>query len=82
MNAPLTPAQELALHNVTLDDKYTLENGRAWMSGIHALVRLPMLQQQRDARAGLNTAGFISGPATAARRWAAWTRTCGRPGNT
>nr|MBF0684080.1 indolepyruvate ferredoxin oxidoreductase family protein [Pseudomonas sp.] len=61
MNAPLTPAQELALHNVTLDDKYTLENGRAWMSGIHALVRLPMLQQQRDARAGLNTAGFISG---------------------
>src|SRR5690606_34936336 len=61
MNAPLTPAQELALHNVTLDDKYTLENGRAWMSGIHAVVRLPMLQQQRDARAGLNTAGFISG---------------------
>ena len=31
------------------------------MSGVQALVRLPMLQRQRDARAGLNTAGFISG---------------------
>ncbi len=31
------------------------------MSGVQALVRLPMLQQQRDARAGLNTGGFISG---------------------
>ena len=31
------------------------------MSGIHALVRLPMLQQQRDALAGLDTAGFVSG---------------------
>ncbi|HSN80129.1 MAG TPA: indolepyruvate ferredoxin oxidoreductase family protein, partial [Rhodoferax sp.] len=35
--------------------------GRAFMSGVQALVRLPMLQQQRDALAGLNTAGFISG---------------------
>ena len=44
-----------------LDDKYTLEQGRAFMSGVQALVRLPMLQRQRDAAAGLNTAGFISG---------------------
>jgi indolepyruvate ferredoxin oxidoreductase len=34
---------------------------RSYLSGIQALVQLPMLQQQRDARAGLNTAGFISG---------------------
>lgn len=61
MNAPLTPAQRAALQSVTLDDKYTLQNGRAWMSGIHALVRLPMMQRERDMRAGLNTAGFISG---------------------
>jgi indolepyruvate ferredoxin oxidoreductase len=46
---------------VTLDDKYTLDNGRAFMSGTQALVRLPMLQKQRDERAGLNTGGFISG---------------------
>ena len=50
-----------ALKDVTLDDKYTLERGRAFMSGTQALVRLPMLQRQRDVAAGLNTAGFISG---------------------
>jgi indolepyruvate ferredoxin oxidoreductase len=65
MNAPLDAEQqatlEAALNSVTLDDKYTLEHGRAYMSGIQALVRLPMLQQQRDHAAGLNTAGFISG---------------------
>ncbi|OZI47522.1 indolepyruvate ferredoxin oxidoreductase [Bordetella genomosp. 5] len=61
MNAPLSPAQRAALESVHLDDKFTLEQGRAWMSGIHALVRLPMMQRVRDARAGLNTAGFISG---------------------
>jgi indolepyruvate ferredoxin oxidoreductase len=65
MNAPLDAEQqaslEAALNSVTLDDKYTLERGRAYMSGIQALVRLPMLQQQRDHAAGLNTAGFISG---------------------
>ncbi|MFN3416940.1 MAG: indolepyruvate ferredoxin oxidoreductase family protein [Caldimonas sp.] len=61
MNAPLPDAIRKALESVTLDDKYTLEHGRAFMSGIQALVRLPMLQRERDARAGLNTAGFISG---------------------
>ncbi|MBD7959454.1 indolepyruvate ferredoxin oxidoreductase family protein [Comamonas avium] len=61
MNAPLNDAVRLALENVTLDDKYTLERGRAFMSGVQALVRLPMLQRLRDAQQGLNTAGFISG---------------------
>lgn len=50
-----------ALRKVSLDDKYALDTARAYMTGIEALVRLPMLQQQRDRRAGLNTAGFISG---------------------
>ncbi|MFZ2294985.1 MAG: indolepyruvate ferredoxin oxidoreductase family protein, partial [Polaromonas sp.] len=40
---------------------YSLGHGRAFMSGVQALVRLPMLQRTRDAIAGLNTAGFISG---------------------
>ncbi len=61
MNAPLPESIRQALERVTLDDKYTLPQGRAFMSGIQALVRLPMLQRQRDAAAGLNTAGFISG---------------------
>ena len=45
MNAPLSPAQHAALASVQLDDRYTLETGRAWMSGIHALVRLPIMQR-------------------------------------
>ena len=31
------------------------------MSSIQALVRLPLMQRQRDVAAGLNTAGFITG---------------------
>ncbi|MGE4331109.1 indolepyruvate ferredoxin oxidoreductase family protein [Diaphorobacter sp.] len=61
MNAPLPESVRRALETVTLDDKYTLAHGRAFMSGVQALVRLPMLQRQRDVAAGLNTAGFISG---------------------
>ncbi len=61
MNAPISPELRAALERVTLDDKYTLQEGRAWMSGTQAIVRLAMLQRVRDARAGLNTAGFISG---------------------
>jgi indolepyruvate ferredoxin oxidoreductase len=49
------------MRNVTLDDKYTCEDGAVLMSGTHALVRLPLLQRGIDRRAGLNTAGFISG---------------------
>ncbi len=65
MNAPLTPNTSQALHKAltqaTLDDKYAVAQGRAFMSGVHALVRLPMMQRTRDLRQGLNTAGFISG---------------------
>jgi len=61
MNAPLPESIRKALESVSLDDKYSLARGRAFMSGVQALVRLPMLQRQRDARAGLNTGGFISG---------------------
>lgn len=46
---------------VSLDDKYALDTARAYMTGIEALVRLPMLQHQRDQQRGLNTAAFISG---------------------
>ena len=61
MNAPLPEHIRRALETVTLDDKYSLGSGRAFMSGVQALVRLPMLQQARDAAVGLNTGGFISG---------------------
>jgi indolepyruvate ferredoxin oxidoreductase len=61
MNAPLPEHIRQALATITLDDKYALDHGRAFMSGVQALVKLPMLQRQRDALAGQNTAGFISG---------------------
>ena len=51
----------MALAAVTLDDKYTLETGRIYLTGTQALARLPMMQRQRDLDAGLNTACFISG---------------------
>ena len=65
MNAPLPPGQPLTaddpLATTSLDDKYTHDAGRAFITGTQAIIRLPMLQRQRDLRAGLNTAGFISG---------------------
>ncbi|MGE0288227.1 MAG: indolepyruvate ferredoxin oxidoreductase family protein [Bradyrhizobium sp.] len=51
----------MALLEVGLDDKYRLDAKRIFLSGTQALVRLPMLQRERDRAAGLNTAGFISG---------------------
>ena len=45
----------------TLEHKYTREAGRIYLSGVQALVRLPLMQQMRDRAAGLDTAGFISG---------------------
>ncbi len=51
----------MTLLQVGLDDKYRVEAKRIYLSGVQALVRLPMLQRERDRAAGLNTAGFISG---------------------
>jgi len=51
----------MSLKTVSLDDKYTLQQGRILITGTQALVRLPMTQRQRDQAAGLNTAGYISG---------------------
>ncbi len=61
MNAPLPEHIRKALETVTLDDKYSLDYGHAFMSGVQALVKLPMLQRLRDQLQGKNTAGFVSG---------------------
>lgn len=50
-----------ALRQVNLDDKYTLDQGQIFITGMQALVRLPMMQRRLDQQNGLNTAGFISG---------------------
>lgn len=50
-----------ASRHTTLDDKYTATEGRVFMNGTQALVRLPLVQMRRDKEAGLNTGAFISG---------------------
>ena len=57
MNLPL----DAGLRTVTLDDKYDATDGKVYITGTQALVRLPIMQRQRDAAAGLNTGGYISG---------------------
>ncbi len=51
----------LVFGDYALEDRYRLDKGRVYLTGIQALVRLPMMQRQRDLAAGLNTGGFISG---------------------
>ena len=51
----------MIVKDVKLTDKYLQSEGRVFLTGSQALARLPMLQQERDRLAGLNTAGFISG---------------------
>ncbi len=57
MNKPV----EAHLRDVHLDDKYTATSGQVYLTGTQALVRLPLMQRQRDLAAGLNTGGYISG---------------------
>ncbi len=62
---PGTPAQAGAIapphRSPKLEDRYTQSAGRVYLSGYQALVRLLLIQAERDARAGLHTAGFVSG---------------------
>src|ERR671928_2233329 len=51
----------MARNHVTLDDKYDLEKKQVFVTGYQALIRLCLMQKERDRRAGLNTAGYISG---------------------
>ena len=51
----------MAVSSYKLDDRYVAESGRVYLTGVQALVRLPLEQRRRDAAAGLHTAGFISG---------------------
>ena len=50
-----------ALRDVTLDDKYDLAKDRVFITGTQAVIRMLLMQRERDRLAGLNTAGFVSG---------------------
>ena len=51
----------MTLHDVSLDDKYDLSKARVFVTGTQAVARVLLMQKERDRRAGLNTAGFVSG---------------------
>src|ERR687887_2594036 len=51
----------MALRRVGLDDKFDVGQSRVFVNGFQALIRLCLMQRERDRRAGLNTAGFVSG---------------------
>ena len=51
----------LARPEATLDSRYEAPEGWLYMTGMQALVRLPIQQRLRDAAQGLNTGGYISG---------------------
>ncbi|MBA1145648.1 indolepyruvate ferredoxin oxidoreductase family protein [Ectothiorhodospiraceae bacterium WFHF3C12] len=51
----------MAVAQVSLQDKYTLNRGRIFITGLQALVRLPLMQRALDSAAGLDTACLISG---------------------
>jgi indolepyruvate ferredoxin oxidoreductase len=59
--ATVSAVSTAPLRDVSLDDKFELGSGRVFLTGVQALVRLLILQRQRDTQAGLKTGGFVSG---------------------
>jgi indolepyruvate ferredoxin oxidoreductase len=68
---------QAALRDVSLDDKYDLTKDRIFITGTQAVVRMLLMQRERDRLAGLSTAGFVSGYRGSPS--AAWTRISGAP---
>ncbi len=61
LESPSRPPAKRPLRAVSLDDRYQLDEGIAYLSGVHALVRAALDQMRVDRRAGLNTGTMISG---------------------
>ncbi|HEY7229321.1 MAG TPA: indolepyruvate ferredoxin oxidoreductase family protein [Pseudolabrys sp.] len=51
----------MPLRQVSLDDKYDLSQSHIFVTGYQALIRACLMQKERDRRAGLNTAGYVTG---------------------
>ncbi|HXM31934.1 MAG TPA: indolepyruvate ferredoxin oxidoreductase family protein, partial [Xanthobacteraceae bacterium] len=51
----------MANYKVSLDDRYDLSQNHVFLTGTQAIVRLTLMQKERDRRAGLNTAGYVTG---------------------
>ncbi|MFD0915333.1 indolepyruvate ferredoxin oxidoreductase family protein [Pseudahrensia aquimaris] len=50
-----------ALADVRLADRYDLSKDSVFLTGTQAVVRLTLMQKERDRQAGLNTGGYVSG---------------------
>ncbi len=57
MNHPTYPRRL----EMTLEDRLTLQQGWVYLTGMQALVRLPLQQRYNDNLRGFDTGGFISG---------------------
>src|SRR6187200_2746211 len=53
--------RSMPLRSVSLNDKYDLNQSHVFVTGYQALIRACLMQKERDRRAGLNTAGYVSG---------------------
>src|SRR5512132_1894558 len=51
----------MTLQPVSLDDKYNLNQSHVLVTGYQALIRACLMQKELDRRAGLNTAGYVTG---------------------
>ena len=51
----------MSLRHVDLDDKYDLSKSPVFVTGYQAIIRMCLMQKERDRRAGLNTAGYVTG---------------------
>lgn len=68
-------AQPQGFTQYKLNDRYDLEEGRVFLTGTQALVRIMLEQTRRDRAAGNKTAGFVSG--YRGSPWAVWIWSCG-----
>ncbi len=59
--ADMNSRAEITLREVSLADKFALDQDQVYLTGIQALVRLAIMQSEIDRRVGINTAGFITG---------------------
>src|SRR4051812_11983166 len=57
----MTRSRSVPNLEVTLDDKWLVDNGRVMINGTQAIVRVLLAQKALDERNGLDTAGYITG---------------------
>lgn len=54
-------APQASLDRYSLEDRYTRQTGRVFLTGTQALVRILLDQRDRDIADGINSGGFVSG---------------------